>query len=108
MTSSGRPVYLARSAGSWVAMPTEHVLRWHLRSITQPVAISDAVARPSSHGSPACLMLDSGAAPVPPSVPAMTTQPARALATPAAIVPTPYSLTSLTLTRAVGLTHVRS
>ena len=100
----------SRSAGSCVAIPTEQVLRWHLRSITQPVAISDAVAMPnssppssaatitsrdvrsppstcrrtrsrspfatstcwvsaspSSHGSPACLMLDIGAAPVPPS-----------------------------------------
>jgi len=52
--------------------------------------------------------LDSDAAPVPPSVPAITTAPARAFATPAAIVPTPTSLTSFTLTRACGFTHVRS
>ena len=38
----------------------------------------------------------------------ITTQPARAFATPAAIVPTPTSLTSLTLIRAVGLTAWRS
>ena len=150
-TCSGVPRNRARKVGSCVAMPTEQVLRWHLRSITQPVATRDAVARPyssapssvatitsravrrppstcrrtrprsrwctstwcasarpSSHGMPAWRRLDSGDAPVPPSKPAITIAPARALATPAAIVPTPTSLTSFTDTRAVGLIAVRS
>ncbi len=55
-------------------------------------------------------MLDrvSGEAPVPPSKPAMVTWSARALATPAATVPTPISDTSLTETWPVGLTFLRS
>ena len=109
-TPSGEPEKCFRNSGSWVAMPTEQVLRWHLRSMMQPSATRDAVAipnssapssaatttsrpvrsppstwtrmrsriwfststccvsaRPSSHGSPAYLMLDMGEAPVPPS-----------------------------------------
>ena len=50
----------------------------------------------------------SGEAPVPPSLPAMSTRSALALATPAAIVPTPTSETSLTETSARGLTDFRS
>ncbi len=93
-------------------MPTGQVLRWHLRIMMQPMAISGAVenpissapnraamttsrpvlsppsvcsttrlrkslstsvwcvsAIPSSHGKPACLMLVSGDAPVPPDSP---------------------------------------
>src|ERR671934_228535 len=46
-------------------------------------------ASPSSHGTPPCLMLVSGEAPVPPSWPEIRTTSACALATPAAIVPTP-------------------
>jgi hypothetical protein len=38
----------------------------------------------------------------------MTTAPAPALATPAAMVPTPTSLTSFTLTRAAGFTDCKS
>ncbi len=60
-------------------------------------------ARPSSHGTPACLMAVSGEAPVPPSYPAMTMWSARAFATPAATVPTPASATSFTLMRARGI-----
>ena len=45
---------------------------------------------------------------MPPSKPAMVTWSARALATPAATVPTPTSDTSLTLTPAFGLTFFRS
>jgi hypothetical protein len=44
----------------------------------------------------ACLMLVSGDAPVPPSWPEISTTSACALATPAAIVPTPTSATSFT------------
>jgi len=65
-------------------------------------------ARPSSHGAPACLSEVSGAAPVPPSCPEMSTTSACALLTPAATVPTPTSATSLTCTRADGLAFLRS
>ena len=37
-----------RSTGSWVATPTGQVLRWHLRIMMQPAAISGAVAKPNS------------------------------------------------------------
>jgi len=65
-------------------------------------------ARPISHGEPACLIDDQGDAPVPPSWPAITTWSALALATPAAMVPTPISDTSLTEMSARGLTFFRS
>ena len=65
-------------------------------------------ARPSSHGAPACLIEVSGAAPVPPSCPLISTTSACALDTPAATVPTPTSDTSLTCTRAAGLAFFRS
>ena len=53
-------------------------------------------------------MDERGDAPVPPSCPAIVIPSACALATPAAIVPTPVSLTSLTLTRPFELTHFKS
>ena len=65
-------------------------------------------ARPSSHGAPACLSEVSGAAPVPPSCPEISTTSACAFDTPAATVPTPTSATSLTCTRAAGLAFFRS
>jgi hypothetical protein len=65
-------------------------------------------ARPSSQGVPACLIELHGEAPVPPSWPAITTWSALHLATPAAMVPTPTSDTSLTLTSARGLAFFRS
>ncbi len=46
-------------------------------------------ARPSSHGAPTCLIEDSGEAPVPPACPERWMYEAPALATPAAMVPTP-------------------
>ena len=49
-----------------------------------------------------------GEAPVPPLSPLISTTSACALATPAAIVPTPTSATSLTAMRASGLTFLRS
>jgi hypothetical protein len=49
-----------------------------------------------------------GEAPVPPSCPEMRMTSALVFATPAATVPTPTSLTSLTWTRAAGLTFFRS
>ena len=48
MTCSGLPVKRLRSTGSWVATPTGQVLRWHLRIMMQPAAISGAVAKPNS------------------------------------------------------------
>jgi hypothetical protein len=65
-------------------------------------------ARPSSQGAPACLIEDSGLAPVPPSAPEMVTTSASDLTTPAATVPTPASATSLTVTSAPGLACFRS
>jgi hypothetical protein len=65
-------------------------------------------ARPISQGLPQCLMDDHGDAPVPPSWPAITTWSALHLATPAAIVPTPISDTSLTLMSECGATFFRS
>ena len=65
-------------------------------------------AMPSSQGRPACLMLVSGEAPVPPSWPEIRMWSACALATPAATVPTPTSETSFTLTRAPGFEFFRS
>lgn len=65
-------------------------------------------ASPVSQGDPAYRRDDSGLAPVPPSPLEMRIMSAPALATPAATVPTPASETSLTLTLAVGLMHLRS
>ena len=48
MTCSGWPVNRARSTGSCVATPTGQVLRWHLRIMMQPAAISGAVQKPNS------------------------------------------------------------
>jgi hypothetical protein len=57
---------------------------------------------------PACLIEVCGEAPVPPSKPEISTTSAWALATPAAMVPTPTSETSLTLIRAWWLAFLRS
>ena len=50
MTCSGWPVKRLRSTGSCVATPTGQVLRWHLRIMMQPAAISGAVAKPNLVG----------------------------------------------------------
>ena len=65
-------------------------------------------ATPSSQGRPACLIDVRGEAPVPPLQPLMWTTSARALTTPAAMVPTPSSATSFTETSAWRLTCLRS
>mmetsp|Transcript_22559 Transcript_22559/g.63324 ORF Transcript_22559/g.63324 Transcript_22559/m.63324 type:complete len:282 (+) Transcript_22559:1993-2838(+) len=65
-------------------------------------------AKPISSGPPACLMEDTGEAPVPPSWPDTWMTSALALATPEAMVPMPASATSLTLTLACGFTMCRS
>ena len=96
-TTTSRPVF------SWPSTCTTMRSRRRLRSSTCCVS-----ARPSSHGTPACLRLVSGDAPVPPSWPEMSTTSACAFDTPAATVPTPDSATSLTCTRAtrVGVLQV--
>mmetsp|Transcript_4606 Transcript_4606/g.12576 ORF Transcript_4606/g.12576 Transcript_4606/m.12576 type:complete len:309 (+) Transcript_4606:2957-3883(+) len=151
MTLSGSPANLARSTGSWVAMPTGQVLVWHLRIMMQPIVISGAVEKPyssapsrvamatsrpvrscpstcrverprrslatsvwcvsaipSSQGRPACLMLLHLAAPVPPSWPLISTWSAWPFTTPEATTPTPFSDTSFTDTRALGLLDFKS
>ncbi len=65
-------------------------------------------ANPISGEMPAKRMLDAGLAPVPPSAPEMTMRSALAFTTPAAIVPTPLSATSLTEMAARGLTFFMS
>ena len=67
-----------------------------------------ASAKPSSHGIPVCCNDVSGAAPVPPSYPEIKITSAFALATPAAIVPTPTSETNFTLIRASLLAFFKS
>ena len=94
---TSRPVF------SWPSTCTTIRSRSPLRS-----SVCWVSASPSSHGAPACLMLVSGAAPVPPSCPEISTTSACALDTPAATVPTPTSATSLTCTRAAGLAFFRS
>ena len=61
MTCSGCPVNRSRSTGSWVAMPTGQVLRWHLRIMMQPMAISGMVAKPNS-SAPSSAAIDDVAA----------------------------------------------
>ena len=57
---------------------------------------------------PACLMDDSGDAPVPPESPDINTTSPLPFATPAAMMPTPDRATSFTCMRASGLTFLRS
>ena len=140
-----------RSSGFCDVTPSGHVLRLHLRIITQPSTISASVPKPNSSAPrsammitsrpvfscpstcrrtcprrpffmsvccvslspisgdiPAKRMLEAGEAPVPPSAPDITMRSAFALATPAAMVPTPLSATSLTLMAALGFTFLRS
>ncbi len=81
---SSAPMTTSRPVFIWPSACTR--MRPRRRFSTRVCCVS---ARPSSHGVPACLIDDSGEAPVPPSWPAMTTWSALALATPAATVPTP-------------------
>ena len=74
--------------------PSHSITTLLLKSFKTNVCWASAI--PSSHGNPACLSEVSGEAPVPPSKPDINITSALALATPAAIVPTPTSETSLT------------
>ena len=67
-----------------------------------------ASAIPSSQGNPACFSEVSGDAPVPPSKPEISITSAFALATPAAMVPTPTSETSFTFILAFLLAFFKS
>ncbi|CFN76350.1 Uncharacterised protein [Bordetella pertussis] len=98
---SSAPMITSRPVFIWPSACTR--MRDRRRLSTSVCCVS---ARPSSQGVPACLMDETGEAPVPPSWPAMTTW--SALATPAATVPTPTSETSLTETEARALTFFRS
>ena len=77
--------------------------------LRRPLATSDCwvSASPISHGRPACLIDDSGLAPVPPFWPDRWITSASAFTQPAAMVPTPSSATSFTDTWA-ALTCLRS
>ena len=115
LTTSGAVAKPNSSAPSRAAMITSRpVFSWPSTCTTMRSRslLSSSVcwvsARPSSHGAPACLRLVSGAAPVPPSWPEISTTSACALDTPAATVPTPTSATSFTWTRASGLAFFRS
>mmetsp|Transcript_4405 Transcript_4405/g.17906 ORF Transcript_4405/g.17906 Transcript_4405/m.17906 type:complete len:367 (+) Transcript_4405:466-1566(+) len=59
MTCSGTPSNFARSSGSCVAMPTGHVLRWHLRIMMQPSAMSGPVENANSSAPSAAAMATS-------------------------------------------------
>ncbi len=100
---SSAPITTSRPVLSWPSTST--VMRLRRSLSTRIWCVS---ARPSSQGMPACLMEVSGEAPVPPSWPEMSTTSACALATPAAMVPTPSSATSFTLMRASRLAFFRS
>src|SRR5437764_75338 len=67
MTCSGWPVNRLRRTGSCVAMPTGQVLRWHLRIMMQPAAISGAVAKPNSSAPSSAPMATSRPVRSPPS-----------------------------------------
>ena len=96
MTTS-RPVFIWPS--TWTTMRSRSLFS------TNTCCVS---ARPSSHGTPPCLIDVRGEAPVPPSWPEISTTSEKAFATPAATVPTPISATSFTWTRASGLAFFRS
>ena len=96
MTTS-RPVFSCPS--TWTTMRSRSPLTSSVCCVS---------ASPISQGMPACLSEVSGAAPVPPSWPEISTTSECALATPAATVPTPTSATSFTCTRARGLDDLRS
>ena len=78
------PITTSRPVFIWPSTCT--AMRPRSRFSTSVCCVS---ASPSSHGVPACLIDDTGEAPVPPSWPAIVTWSAFALATPAATVPTP-------------------
>ena len=105
--NSSAPSMAAMTTSRPVLMPpsTRSVTVWRRRLRVSTWCTS---ARPISHGTPANFRLLWGDAPVPPSWPETSTTSARALATPAAMVPMPASATSLTETRACGLICLRS
>ena len=95
--TTSRPVLMPPSARSFT--------RSRRRLSVRTWCASDS---PISQGSPAYFTLVCGLAPVPPEWPLMRIASARALATPAAIVPMPVLATSFTHTVASGLICLRS
>ena len=89
-----------------ISLPSASMTTWVRRPFLMRVWWASAT--PSSQGRPAPMMEFRGAAPVPPSWPEMSTTWAPALATPAAMVPTPASDTSFTLMRALRLAFFMS
>jgi hypothetical protein len=96
-TTTSRPVLMPPSVRSFTRC------RRRLSSSTWCVSL-----RPISQGRPACLMEETGEAPVPPEWPDTRIASALALATPAAMVPMPERATSFTQTEASGLICFRS
>ena len=94
---TSRPVLMPPSVRS--------MTRWRRRLSVSTWLASE---RPISQGMPAYLRLLWGLAPVPPEWPEIKITSALALATPAAMVPTPDWATSFTQTRASGLICLRS
>ena len=86
--------------------PSHSITTLPLKSFNTSVCWASAI--PSSQGKPACFSEVNGDAPVPPSKPEINITSAFALATPAAIVPTPTSETSFTLIRADLLAFFKS
>ena len=100
MPYSSAPIIAAMTMSRPVRKPpsVRKTMRWRrLLSVSSWLAS----VRPISHGTPAYLIDDSGEAPVPPTWPEIKITSARALATPAAMVPMPVEATSFTQTRAV-------
>ena len=95
--ATSRPVFICPSHSKTIRLR---------RSFITNVCCASAI--PSSQGSPACLREVSGEAPVPPSNPEIKITSAFALATPAAIVPTPTSETNFTFILASRFAFFRS
>ena len=107
MPYSSAPIIAAMTMSRPVRSPPS------VRSVTRPRSLFIdstwcASVMPISQGRPAYLIEVAGLAPVPPLWPEIRITSALALATPAAMVPTPDCATSLTVTFTVGLICLRS
>ncbi len=68
MSCSGLPVNFARKSSRCVAMPVGHVLRWHWRAMSQPIATTEAVPKPNSSAPSSAAITTSRPVLSPPSV----------------------------------------
>ena len=107
MPNSSAPSMAAITTSRPVLMPPSVRSRTRWRSRLS-ISTWCASVSPISHGAPAYFTLVCGAAPVPPEWPEIRIASARALATPAAMVPMPLRATSFTHTKASGLICFRS